>query len=177
MSTVDEESGTFTIELLENVFGKTDGLNVSGSIVAFRGDHKTRNIPFSLGEAKVDLIDGLRVSLVGAREMMEELDDGVTRSGVDVAGGLRVHGHPVSLFSAENGDARFGVNVVGDLRKVLAVVLRSGDTRLDELGSIENDSGRTVYFSKPTGDNVTLEITYWHALEEVTVPIGETQPY
>jgi hypothetical protein len=150
-TTDDGKFGIFTIEVSENVFGKTDGLSVSGTIVALSGsDRQTKKTAFKLGEAKTEDVGGLKVSLVGAKKGKED-------AGAN------------SFF----GGGGFGVQVAGDITKVAEVVLLEGTTKLDSQGSSWSGSERTWNFAKPTGDSVTVEITYWNKMAAVTVPIGK----
>lgn len=149
-TTDDGKFGIFTIEVSENVFGKTDGLSVSGTIVALSGsDRQTRKASFKLSEAKAEDVGGLKVSLVGAKKGKED------------AG--------TNPFFGGGG---FGVQASGDITKVAEVVMLEGTTKLDPQGSSWSGSERTWNFGKPTGDSVTVEITYWNKLAAVTVPIG-----
>lgn len=146
-TTDDGKFGIFTIEVSENIFGKTDGLSVNGTIVALSGsDRQTKKTAFKLSEAKVEDVGGLKVSLVGAKK--------------EAAGN--------SFFGGG-----FGVLIDGDITKVAEVVLLEGTTKLDSQGSTWSGSQRTWNFAKPAGDNVTVEVTYWNKLATVTVPIGK----
>ena len=158
--TMHKKFGTFTIAVSENVMGKTDGLNVSGSIVALIGKRDTKKIAFNLSEAKAEIIDGLRISLGGTDTMVEAMARMEKRAKIG----------PL-----------FGVTIAGEVNKVLNVVLRNGVTgeAYRENQQIHGGKGlhpkyteRTWFFSKPTVDEVTVELTYWNTLEEVTIPIG-----
>lgn len=152
-TTDDGMFGIFTIEVSENVFGKTDGLSVTGSIIALSGsDRQIKKAIFKLSEAKAEDIGGLKVSLVGAKK------------GKEVEAGVN------PFFGGGGG---FGVEVAGDITKVAEVVMLDGTTKLDAQGSSWSGSQRTWNFAKPAGDSVTVEITYWNKLAAVTVPIGK----
>ena len=152
-TTDDGKFGIFSIEVSENVFGKTDGLSVTGTIVALSGsDRQTKKATLKLSETKTEDVGGLKVSLVG------------TKKDKPAAAG------PTPFFG---GGGDFGVQVAGDINKIAEVVLLEGTTKLDAQGSSWSGSERTWNFAKPAGDSVTVEITYWNKLATVTVPIGK----
>jgi hypothetical protein len=150
-TTDDGKYGIFAIEISENAFGKTDGLTVNGSIVALTGgDRQTKKLTFKVGDAKVEDVGGLKVSLTGSKKSAE--NEG-----------------PFGGF----GGGGFGVQVTGDIAKVAELAMSEGDKNLDRQGSHWSGTQKTWNFAKPTGDTVTVEITWWNKLAPVTVTIGK----
>jgi hypothetical protein len=150
-TTDDGKYGIFAIEISENAFGKSDGLTVNGSIVALTGgDRQTKKITFKLGEAKVEDLGGLKVSLTGGKKTAEK---------EGAFGGF--------------GGGGFGVQVSGDIAKVAELAMTEGDNKLDRQGSHWSGTQKTWNFAKPAGDTVTVDITWWNKLAPVTVTIGK----
>ncbi len=146
-TTDDGKFGIFEIEVSENQFGKTDGITVQGSITALSGsDRQTKKVTLTVGEAKVEDVGGLKISLVGGGEKSEKQ----------------------SFF----GGGSFGVQVAGDINKVAELTLFDGTTKVDSQGSSWSDATKTYNFAKPAGKILTVEISYWNKLATVVVPIG-----
>ncbi len=151
-ATDDGKYGIFSIEISENVFGKTDGLKVVGSIVALSGsDRQTKKVVLKLSEEKTEAAGSLKLSLIGAKKTKD-------------AGGAT---------NGFFGGGEFGVQVVGDINQVAEITLSEGDHKLDAQGSSWSGTQRTWNFSRPTGDSVTVELSWWNKLTAVTVPIGK----
>jgi hypothetical protein len=152
-TTDDGRYGIFTVEVAENLFGKTDGVGISGSIVALSGsDRQTKKLAMKASEAKVEDVGGLKVTLVGDKK--------------DKGAGAAA---PKPFF----GGGGFGVQVSGDIGKIAEVVVLDGDAKLDSQGSSWSGTQRTWNFAKPAGDSVTVEITWWNKMSSVTVPFGK----
>jgi hypothetical protein len=65
-TTDDGKYGIFEIEISENVFGKTDGLVVNGSITANSGsDLQSKKLTFAVDDKKVETLGAMKVSLKG----------------------------------------------------------------------------------------------------------------
>jgi hypothetical protein len=147
-TTDDGKFGIFEIEVSEVVFGKADGISVNGTITALSGsDRQTKKATLTVGEAKVEDLGGLKISLVGAGAEKEEKK---------------------SFFGGS-----FGVQVDGDINKVAEVNLFDGTTKVDSQGSSWSDTRKTYNFTKPAGKSLTVEISYWNKLATVVVPIGK----
>jgi hypothetical protein len=152
-TTDDGKYGIFTIEVEENAFGKLDGLKVQGSIVALSGsDRQTKKLTLKVSEAKEEDVGGLKITLIG---------------------GKKDKGNGNAAINPFFGGDSFGVQLSGDITKVAEITMMEGDAKLDSQGSSWSGTQRTWNFAKPTGDTVTVEITWWNKLATVTVPIGK----
>lgn len=145
-TTDDGKFGFFEIEVSENQFGKTDGITVQGNITALSGsDRQTKKVTLTVGDAKVEDVGGLKISLFGGGEKSEKQ----------------------SFFGSS-----FGVQVAGDINKVAEITLFDGTTKVDSHGSSWTDTTKTYDFAKPAGKSLTVEVSYWNKLATVVVPIG-----
>lgn len=78
-TTDDGKYGIFTIEVNENLFGRTDGLNITGTIVALSGtDRQTKKLTLKVGDAAAEDVGGLKVVLVSDKSDPDDFGVQVT---------------------------------------------------------------------------------------------------
>lgn len=78
-TTDDGRFGIFTIEVSENVFGKTDGLSITGTIIALSGsDRQTKKLAMKVGESAGQEVGGLKVVLTGDKSDPDDFGVQVT---------------------------------------------------------------------------------------------------
>ncbi len=148
--TDDGKYGIFQIKVSENQFGKLDNLKVTGTVVALTGsDRQTKTLTMKLSETKVEEVGGLKISLKAPKN--QKADNGNS-----------------------NGDSNIlGVHVDGEFIKIANLTVLEGTSKLNTQGESWSGTRKTYDFAKPTGDTVTIEVSYWNKSGTVTVAIGK----
>ena len=149
-TTDDGKYGIFQIKVSENQFGKLDNLKVTGTVVALTGsDRQTKTIIMKLSEDKVEEVGGLKISLKAPKSKKANNDN---------------------TFGGGNN---LGVHVDGEFIKVADLSVLEGANKLKTQSTSWSDTRKTYDFAKPTGDTITIEVSFWNKFGTVTVAIGK----
>jgi hypothetical protein len=136
----DGKYGVFSIECSADVFGKTDRLSMSGTLVALTGsDRKEADLAFD--PAKPSNVDAgpLKIAF-GAK-------------------GMRFGG------AAET----YGIQVSGPLVAIASIEVRDGDAKLESQGWSGSGATRTYNFAMPKTATPKLKLSYWGTSARVKV--------
>jgi hypothetical protein len=155
-TTDDGKYGIFQIKVSENQFGKLDNLKIVGTIVALTGnDRQTKTLTMKLSETKIEEVGGLKISLKAPKSTKADNDS------------------PFGAGFGSGSSNSLGVQVDGELIKVADLIVLDGTSKLKAQSANWSDTRKTYDFAKPTGDTVTIEVSYWNKFGTVTVAIGK----
>lgn len=136
----DGKYGVFSIECSADVFGQTDRVSMSGSLVALTGSDR-KEVDLAFDPAKPSNADAgpLKIAF-GAK-------------------GMRFGG----------GAETYGIQISGPLAAIASIEVRDGDAKLESQGWGGSGDSRTYNFAKPTTATPKLKLSYWGTSARVKV--------
>ena len=142
----DGQYALLNISTDQEVIGKLDALELSGSIKAVTGkETKTETVTLTEG-AKPTTVGDFTLSYKG--EKKEEKG---------------------SILGFSMGGP--GIKVKGKFGSIKSIAVTVDGKEVDTNGNSTFNKSRTYYFDELTGDTAEVTFTYWTDLSEITVPI------